>query len=129
MSDENLIQGNVSIKSYKDLLVWQKAHQLALDIYQITKDFPAEEKFGLVSQMRRAAVSVASNIVEGFRKRGAKDKVNFYNRAQGSLDELEYQLLLSSDLNYLKVHEIINGRVDETAKMLNGLIRSVLRNE
>jgi four helix bundle protein len=71
------------IKQFGDLAVWQKAHQLVLQVYRITRSFPAEERFGLTSQMRRAAVSVPANIAEGFKKRGVKDKLNFCNIAQG----------------------------------------------
>ena len=66
-------------KCFEDLTVWQKAHSLVLAVYEITKEFPAEEKFGMTSQMRRAGVSIAANIAEGFKKRGIKDKSNFYN--------------------------------------------------
>jgi four helix bundle protein len=71
------------ITRFGDLAVWQKAHQLVLQVYRITRSFPAEERFGLSSQMRRTAVSVPANIAEGFKKRGVKDKLNFYNIAQG----------------------------------------------
>ena len=77
-------------RSFQDLVVWQKAHQLVLLAYKITKDYPAEERFGLTSQIRRSAVSIAANIAEGFIKKGKKDKLNFYNIAQGSLEELKY---------------------------------------
>lgn len=89
-------------KSFRDLIVWQKSHQLVIGIYTETKSFPSEEKFGLISQIRRAAVSVPANIAEGFVKRGIKDKSNYYNIAQGSLEEVKYYLILSKDLGYLK---------------------------
>jgi four helix bundle protein len=89
------------ISSWRDLVVWKKAHELALLVYKLTKDFPSDEKFGLSSQMRRAAVSIASNIVEGFKRRTVKDSVSFYNISDGSLEELRYQLLLSYDLGYI----------------------------
>jgi four helix bundle protein len=76
------------ITRFGDLAVWQKAHQMVLQVYRITGSFPAEERFGLTSQMRRAAVSVPANLAEGFKKRGVRDKLNFYNIAQGSLEEL-----------------------------------------
>lgn len=115
------------IHKFEDLEVWQKSHNLVLEIYIITKDFPKEEKFGLISQMRRAVVSVPTNIVEGFRKRSEKDKTNFYNIAQASLDELRYYIILARDLHYLdnsKTDEICE-KIEEVARMLNGLINSV----
>lgn len=113
------------IKRFEDLLVWQKSHELAIKIYKITKDFPQEEKFGLVSQMRRAAVSVAANIVEGFRKRSKKDKVNFYNISQGSADELRYYVILAKDIGYLNNAIEVERDMDEVGKMLSGLVASM----
>jgi four helix bundle protein len=115
----------VRIQRFEDLLVWQKAHELVLKTYKITKEFPGDEKFGLISQMRRAAVSIAANIAEGFKKRGEKDKANFYNIAQGSLEELRYYFILSKDLIYIKENSEIIGNVDEVGKMLHGLTNSV----
>ena len=113
------------IARFEDLSVWQKAHQTVLRIYRVTGSFPAEERFGLSSQMRRAAVSVPANLAEGFKKRGVKDKLNFYNIAQGSLEELRYYLILSKDLGYLSDnHEMVES-AEEIARMLHGLIASV----
>lgn len=120
------MRGEGKIKQFEDLLVWQKSHSLVLNIYKITKQFPYEEKFGLVSQMRRAAVSIAANIVEGFRKRSQRDKINFYNIAQGSSDELRYYIKLASDLGYLDGKEKeIDKQLDEVGKMLSGLVVSI----
>lgn len=94
--------GQKKLEKFEDLKVWQKAHQLVLEIYKITKTFPQEERFVLVSQVKRAAVSIPANIAEGFKKRGKKDKSNFYNIAQGSLEELRYYLILSKDLGYIE---------------------------
>ncbi|MCK4307139.1 four helix bundle protein [candidate division WOR-3 bacterium] len=113
------------LEKFEDLVVWQKAHRLALEIYKITKDYPVEEKFALISQMRRAAVSIPANIVEGFKKRGLKDKANFYNIAQGSLEELRYYLILSKDLGYIEDRQDLANAVDEVGKMLYALIVSV----
>ena len=113
------------IKKFQDLEVWQKAHQLVLEIYRITKGYSQEERFGLVSQMRRAAVSVPANITEGFRKRGIKDKLNFYNIAQASLDELNYYVILSKDLGYIRDNGHLIRQVEEIAKMLSGLMKSI----
>ena len=111
-------------KSFKDLIVWQKAHELVIEIYKITSLFPQEEKFGLVSQTRRSAVSVPANIAEGFVKKGIKDKSNFYNIAQGSLEELKYYLVLSEDLGYT-TEGVLPLKADEVGKLLNGLVSSL----
>jgi four helix bundle protein len=113
------------IASFEDLSVWQKAHQLVLSVYRVTGSFPGEERFGLTSQMRRAAVSVPANLAEGFKKRGVRDKLNFYNIAQGSLEELRYYLILSKDLGYVPENRAMTEVTDEIARMLHGLIQSV----
>lgn len=110
---------------FEDLEVWKKSHQLVLNIYHITRDFPSEERFGLISQMRRSAVSIPANIAEGFKKRTLKDKSNFYNIAQGSLEELRYYLILSKDLKYLYDNEKLLADAEEIGRMLNGLIKSL----
>ncbi len=86
--------------SFQELEVWREAHNLVLNIYKITAEFPKSELFGLVSQMRRAAVSVPANIAEGFKRTGHLDKLRFYNIAEASLEELKYYIILSSDLGY-----------------------------
>ena len=113
------------IETFEDLVVWKRAHALVLEIYRITRDYPKDEKFSLVSQMRRAAVSVAANIAEGFKKRTLRDKSNFYNISQGSLEELRYYLILSADLGYLKPNEDLTVVTEEIGRMLNGLIKSM----
>lgn len=112
-------------EKFEDLEVWKKAHQLVLNVYKITKDFPPEERFGLVSQMRRAAISVPANLAEGFKKRTLRDKSNFYNIAQGSLEELRYYIILSKDLEYLTDNRDLLDMVEEIGRMLYGLIRSI----
>ena len=110
------------------LLVWQKSHELTLKIYQITNSFPKEEMFGLTSQIRRAATSVPSNIVEGKARGSNKDYKRFLLIARGSLEETKYQLLLAKDLKYIdeqKYKEILD-LADETGKMLNGLINKLV---
>ena len=84
------MENKQSAKSFKDLVVWQKAHKFVLDIYKITKCFPKEEMYGLTSQMWRASVSIPANIAEGFKKKGKADKLRFYNIAQGSIEEMKY---------------------------------------
>lgn len=112
----------MKIQSFKDLMVWQKSRELTLEIYKITTLLPEDEKFGLISQMRRAAVSVSANIAEGFKRKGIKDKINFYNIAQSSLSELESYLLLSADLKYITSNNKIDSLIYEISKMLNSLI-------
>lgn len=113
------------IERVEQLEVWQEAHRLVLTVYQITTKFPGDERFGLTSQMRRAAVSVPTNIAEGFKRRGQKDKAHFYNIAQGSLEELRYYFILSRDLGY--VGDITDSleSTDRIGRMLHGLIRSL----
>ncbi|MFA5771072.1 MAG: four helix bundle protein [Patescibacteria group bacterium] len=118
------------IKTFKDLKVWQKAHLLVLLIYKLTAKFPLEEKYGLVSQMRRAVVSVASNIVEGFKRKTAKDSLNFYNISDGSLEELKYQLLVSLDLGYISKNDYLEALnlAEEVSKMLQSWSKSQRNN-
>ena len=115
------------IGTFQDLKVWQRGHALVLAVYQVTKDFPNEEKFGLTSQMRRAAVSVVSNIVEGFRRKSVKDSLHFYNIADGSLEELKYQLILSRDLKLISedVFSHAIGLSAEVSKMLYFWTKSI----
>ncbi|HOY64691.1 MAG TPA: four helix bundle protein [bacterium] len=114
-----------TISNFTDLVVWQKAHSLVLNIYKTTGAFPAEERYGLVSQMRRAAVSVPANIAEGFKKRGLKDKANYYNIAQASLEELRYYLILAKDLDYIESNSDYISNISEVSRMLHGLIESL----
>ncbi len=115
----------VKADRFQDMEVWKHAHALVLDIYKVTKTFPTEEKFGLVSQMRRAGVSIAANIAEGFKKRGSRDKINFYNISQGSIEEIKYYLILSKDLAYLETNDQLVERADVVGRMLHGLINSI----
>lgn len=114
------------IRTFKDLHAWQEAHTLVLEVYRATKKFPREELFGIVNQMRRAAVSVTSNIAEGFSRNSYRDKTQFYAIAQGSLTELERQLLVARDLKYILPTEAVY-LLDQTLqvhKILNGLLKS-----
>ena len=117
----------MAITSFEQLDVWKISHRLTLDVYDYTKSLPDDEKYGLMSQMRRSAVSVPANIAEGFKKRGSKDKVRFYNIAQGSLEELRYYFILCRDLNYLKVNDEQLIVFDTIGKMLNSLQKKILR--
>ncbi|MBI4262400.1 four helix bundle protein [Candidatus Uhrbacteria bacterium] len=109
-----------TIKNFHDLQVWQKAHELVLLVYEVTSTFPTHELYGLVSQMRRAAISVASNIVEGFRRHSVNDSIHFYNISEGSLEELKYQLLVSRDLHYISDETYTRAHflAEEVSKLL-----------
>lgn len=102
---------------FQDLIVWQKTHKFVLSIYKFTEEFPKSELFGLTSQFRRAAVSVAANIAEGYKKRGLKDKKRFYNISQGSLEECRYYLILSKDLSY-GYNDKLEMLAEEISKLL-----------
>ncbi|MBK5195653.1 MAG: four helix bundle protein [Proteiniphilum sp.] len=112
---------NEKAQSFQSLIVWQKGHQLVLDIYRITKNFPDDEKFGIVSQLRRAAISITANIAEGYRKFGKRDKLRFFNISQGSLSETENYLILSRDLHYISENDYrqFESQFTELEKLLN----------
>lgn len=114
------------IVTFKDLIVWQKSHQLTLETYKIVAVFPRYEEFGLSSQMRRCSSSVPSNIAEGFKKKTNKDSVHFYNISECSLEELKYQLILARDLEYIakKQYEELNDLAEEVSRLLHGWIKS-----
>lgn len=112
-------------KAFQDLIVWQKAHQFVLDAYQVSQLFPGNEKYGLTSQFRRSAVSVAANIAEGFKKRGQADKARFFNIAQGSLEETRYYLILISDLNYADTNGLMI-QIEEVSKLLSTYYKKIL---
>jgi four helix bundle protein len=115
------------LTSFQDLKVWQEAHRLVLLVYRLTTGFPDTEKFGLVTQMRRAAVSVPANIAEGFKRRGIQDKIRFYNTAEGSLEELKYFFILSHDLGYISDVAQPMAQAESIGRLLNGLITSTER--
>lgn len=110
------------INKFTDLIVWQKAHKLVLIIYNLTQDFPKEEKYGITDQMRRAAVSITSNIAEGFGRQHYKEKIQFYYQANGSLIELENQILIVRDLDYFKPEQELYDLCLKVHKLLQGLI-------
>lgn len=111
---------------FEDLVVWQRAHALVLSIYQLTASFPKSEMFGLVTQMRRAAVSVAANIVEGFQRKSSSEKIRFLNISQGSLQELRYFLILVEDLKFGETLELRED-VAKVARLLGAYIRGIER--
>jgi four helix bundle protein len=116
------------VKGYRDLIVWQKSIALVKQIYQLTQNFPDDEKFGLISQMRRAAVSIPSNIAEGQARRTTGDYVRFVSIAEGSLAEPDTQLIVAIELSFctkIQIKEIFLLMVEIT-KMLNALRRSLM---
>jgi len=113
--------------SYRDLLVWQKARVLAKEIYVLTRSFPRSETFGLVSQMRRTAVSIPSNIAEGQGRWTRPDYRHFLLIARGSTFELETQITIAADIGYLDDPDALIERTSEIARMLNGLLRYVTK--
>lgn len=105
-------------RSFEDVEIWKRSHSFVLAVYRLSEGFPKNELFGLTSQIRRAAVSIAANFAEGFKKKGQPDKLRFYNIAQGSLEECRYYLILTKDLGYGEVEEMQMQAVI-IAKMLN----------
>lgn len=112
-------------KTFEDLIVWQKAHQFVLNTYKYTSAFPREEIYSLTSQFRKAAISIAANIAEGFKKRGKKDKRKFLNIAQGSAEECRYYLILSHGLNYGTNTELVQN-LTEVSKLLESYSAAIL---
>ncbi|OGP55793.1 MAG: four helix bundle protein [Deltaproteobacteria bacterium RBG_13_61_14] len=125
MLDLKTEAGKTKIKDFTELVVWQKAHQLVLEVYRITRTFPEEERYGITSQMRRAAVSIAANVAEGFKRRGLKVKIQSYSISQGSLEEVKYYLILAKDLGYLKDNEKLLDLCDQGGRLLTALIISI----
>lgn len=115
------------IKSYKDLVVWQKGLILVKQVYQLTRAFPTDERFGLVSQMRRAAVSVPSNLAEGHARNTTGEFIQFISHAEGSLAELETQAILSTELGFCSAEETLPliDLIFELQRMANALRRSL----
>jgi four helix bundle protein len=115
------------IRNFTDLIAWQKGHELVLGVYELTKEFPDCEKFGLTNQIQRATVSITSNIAEGFSRGTDKDKIQFYRMAQGSVTEVQNQLIIARDLQYVemakfsKVHELSII----VSKLINGMIKKL----
>lgn len=120
-----IMNNDGKIRIFTDLYAWQESHKLVLMIYKSTKDFPKEELFGLVSQIRRAVVSITSNIAEGFSRQSYKDKTHFYYMAQGSNTEVQNQLLIARDINYMDQEDFkkIANQSVVVHKLLNGLIK------
>src|SRR5213083_1962760 len=118
----------VAARTFQDLVVWRKAHELVLAVYSFTATFPKTETYGLSLQMRRAAVSIPANIAEGFRRRGKADKARFMNIAEGSLEECRYYLILAHDLGYGDT-DALTAALEETSRMLNAYSAAILSPE
>ena len=117
----------MSAKRFRELRVWQEAHQARLAIYKLTRSFPPDERYDLVSQMRRAAVSVAANIAEGFGRWASRDRARFLEIAKSSAEEVMDYLILSVDLSYMKRDRALEDRLDSVGAMLFRARQSVLR--
>lgn len=115
------------MKTFQDLLVWRKAHEVVLEVYKLTRKFPQEEKFGIVAQMRRSASSIPANIIEGFKRKSRKDFTHFLNIADASLEETKYHLILAKDLAYIRpaAYEKLYYQCEEAGRMLCGLQKKV----
>ena len=115
-------------KNFTELIAWQKAHELVLDVYKITKTFPVEERFALCSQFQRAAVSIPANIAEGYKKLSKADKLRFLNISQGSLEECRYYILLSFDLSYIdtEIFNNLNLKLENASRFLNSYIKGIV---
>lgn len=118
---------NTKIKSFTDLDAWREAHKLVLKIYEKTKEFPKEEMLCLVNQMRRCAISITSNIAEGFSRNSSKEKIQFYYISLGLSTELQSQLLICRDLKYIKNEDfnVVAEQTVKVCKIINGLIRKL----
>jgi four helix bundle protein len=118
------------VRDFRELAVWQKAHELALSIYKVTRSFPAQERYGLNDQLRRAAVSVPANIVEGTARGSDPDTARFLHISRASAAELEYHLLLARDLGLVSdaVHRDLTNRAAEVRRMLNGFLATLTAN-
>lgn len=117
----------MTINNFYDLDAWKKGHLLVLEIYKITRSFPKEELYGIVSQLRRAASSITANIAEGFSRYHFKDKTRFYYQARGSVSEVQNFLILAKDLGFISLEECKEaGEIaNEIKQLINGLIRSI----
>jgi len=118
-------------RSFKDLVeCWQKAHEFVLAVYKVTKLFPEDERYGLTSQFRRAAVSIAANICEGYKKLSKADKLRFMNIAQGSLEECRYYIILSRDIEYIdqQTHDRLEYIINGASWKLNGYAEGISKN-
>lgn len=114
-------------QTFQNILAWRKSYEFVLNVYECTKAFPVSEKYGLVSQFQRAAVSIIANIAEGYKKLGKADKLRFMNIAQGSMEECRCYVILSKDLGYIDndVYSRLWAQVEEASKLLNGYCKAI----
>ena len=119
---------SITSDSFENVIAWQRAHQFVLLVYKNTKEFPNYELYGLSSQFRRAAVSIAANIAEGYKKKGVQDKLRFFNIAQGSIEECRYYIILAKDLKYIDTDTstYLRKLLEESSKLLNAYCKSIL---
>lgn len=115
------------LKNFKDLQVWQKSYALVLEVYKATTDFPKSELYGLISQIRRAAISIPSNIAEGYSRGHRTEYIRFVSMAYGSVAELQTQLMLAKDLGYIQqeIYETIAGDYEDLERMISALIKGL----
>lgn len=116
----------MGVSRYQDLTVWKHAHRLVLGVYRVTRTYPTDERFGLISQMRRAAISIPANIAGGFGRLYPYDKARFYNYGQSSLEELSYYVLVSRDLGCLKDDAEREELLDSIGRMLRRLVQTTI---
>ena len=116
--------------SFMDIKAWQLAHQFVIDVYKLTRDFPDVERYGLCSQFQRAAVSIAANIAEGYKKLSKADKLRFFNISQGSLEECRYYILLSRDLGYIDntSFDSLNTEIEKVSRFINAYCKGIIDN-
>ncbi len=117
-------------KTFKELIVWQKSHKLVLEIYKATKTYPRDEIYALTSQIRRASVSIAANIAEGYKKKSKPSKLNFLNISEGSLEEVKYYILLSKDLEFITEKEFnsLEALSEEVGRLISGYSSAISKN-
>ena len=115
--------------TFEDIIAWQRARIFIKHVYIITKKFPDDEKFGLTSQFRRAAVSIAGNIAEGYKRIGRDDKLRFFNYSQGSLEECRWYIILAQDLNYISTDEkdSLIQEIEDTSRLLNSYSQAMFQ--
>lgn len=120
----------IMTQSFENILAWQKAHAFVVLVYNTTKEFPTQERLGLCSQFQRAAVSIAANIAEGYKKLSRADKLRFLNISQGSLEECRYYCILSRDLGYVDgtVFNNLTNAINDTSYMLNAYVKGIVNN-
>ncbi len=115
-------------RTFRDLVVWRKAHAFVLAVYSFTAAFPQQETYGLALQLRRSAVSIPANVAEGFRRRGKADKARFMNLAEGSIEESRYYLILAKDLGYGDTDQLMIS-LEEVSRLLDAYARAILTSD